>query len=63
MPISLAAVLLSLSPQISLSLCLTLPPSFLISRHDLPVFISYKNLMIHIFDCNQLLAENCLQYL
>ncbi len=41
-----ATVLLSLSPQIFLSL----PPSSLIPRHDLPVLISHKNLMIHMFD-------------
>jgi hypothetical protein len=57
---------LSLSPQISLSLCLSLPPSCLIPHHDLPVFVSYKNLMIRcliIIDCNKLSEDTMLFHL
>ncbi len=49
---------LPLSPN--LSLCLTLPLSCLLPHHDLPVFISYKNLMICMFD-HHLIAIICLK--
>ncbi len=48
--------LLCCSPSLpkSFSLCLSLAPSCLIPHHDLPGWISHKNLMIGMFDCHWL---------